>query len=256
MKSKLTFLLLILISISCGRNKHEKKLIGKWYDIEENSRLEFDKNSLTISNPFYYKGIWNANENQVKFCYNNMFNDSIKKKSFRYELNNDTLFLKSDLNPLSETIFLKAESFTDFLFKKNKVNVKLGNNENAEHQGPNTKYGIKIFIESRKKSVIIKTEYSNDIENLENDLERKLISLNPYFKNEYNQSFKEQMTYENWIRINIFYSLFVDTNISENIVKNTIRKLRKTKILKIYRVFKTEEKEYGIPFDNLKEIQL
>ena len=63
------------------------------------------------------------------------------------------------------------------------------------------------------------------------------------------------MTYEKWIRINIFYSLFVDENISEDIVKNIVEKLRKTRINKIYRVYKTEE-EYGIPFDNLKEIKL
>ncbi|AQS93982.1 hypothetical protein BXQ17_07870 [Polaribacter sp. BM10] len=255
MKSRLTFLLFLLILISCGRNKYEKKIIGKWYDIKENSKLEFDKDSLTISEPFYYKGIWKANENKVKFSYNNMFNDSIKKNSFTYKLHNDTLFFKSDLNPLSESFFIKAESFTQFLFKKNKVNINLGKNKNAEYQGPNTKYGIKIFIESWKKSTIIKTEYSNNLENLENDLEKKLNSLNPYFKDEYNDYMKERMTYEKWIRINIFYSLFVDENISEDIVKNIVEKLRKTRINKIYRVYKTEE-EYGIPFDNLKEIKL
>ena len=64
MKSIFIILLASIILFSCGRNKNEKKLIGKWYEIREISKLEFTKDSLNISKLSLDKKIYIATANQ------------------------------------------------------------------------------------------------------------------------------------------------------------------------------------------------
>jgi hypothetical protein len=255
MKSKLTILLTLLILTSCGRNKFEKNILGKWYDIRETGQLEFTQDSLNIWELTSTKAKWKASEKEITYEFKNIFNDSIKRNSLKYELDNDTLIIKKNIDSLFEFKFIKAESFTDFILKKNNVNIELEDNSNSEFQSTENKYGIKIFVENKKGIIKIKTEYSENLENLENDLERILVDLSPYFRNEYEDLHTERFTFEQWIRMNIYYSLFIDEGISESKINSILKELRKTKIRKIYRVYKTEENEF-VDFNNLKEIKL
>jgi hypothetical protein len=255
MKSIFIILLSSVILISCGRNKSEKKLIGKWYEIRESSKLEFTKDSLRISELSFTKAKWKANNKEITFEFKNVFNDSIKSNSLKYKLNNDTLFVKSEIDSIPEFKFVKAETFTDFIFNKNNVNINLEKNLKSDFQRTENKYGIKIFAENKEGIIKIKSEYSENLENLENDLEKILLDLSPYFMNRYKNQHSERFTFEEWIRMNIYYSLFIDKNIPESKINSILEKLRKTKIRKIYRVYKTEENDF-IDFNNLKETKL
>jgi len=256
MKKTLTFLLFSMILISCGKNKYEKKLIGNWFEFKEGRNLRIEKDSLMISDIGFEKTTWNANENLINYNYKTFFNDSIIKVSLKYKLlKNDSLIIEPQKDGLQKIVLIKTNGYTDFLFRKNRINITLENNSKAEYQGQRNKYGIKIFVGFKNDSIIIKTEYSDNLKNLENDLEKKLIDLNPYFTEEYNEYMKERLTFNEWIRVNIHYCLFIDKNTPENVVSSILENLRKTKIKKIYRVFETKEQE-GIPFDNLKKIKL
>lgn len=251
MKKLLPILSLVIILFSC---RNENEFIGKWYEINEESRFEFKNDSLIVSNPFFYKGAYRISKNTIYFKYDNMFNDSLANQTYIYKLNHDSLAIQYATNPNEKTTLIKAKSFTDFILKKNYSNIDLGSNEKAEYQSTNTKYGIKVFIEKIKDSISIKTEYSKNIENLNYDITCILNELEPNFKNEYN-TFKDRWTFDEWIKTNIYYSLFVDKNISENDIAKVVKKLRKSDIHKIYRTYETKE-EFGIPFDNLKEVKL
>jgi hypothetical protein len=255
MKSIFIILLASIVLFSCGRNKSEKKLIGKWYEIREISKLEFTKDSLIISELSFTKTKWKADQEEITFEFKDVFNDSIKSNSLKYKLNNDTLFVKSEIDSMPEFKFIKAENFTDFIFKKNNVNINLENNLNSDFQRTENKYGLKIFIEYKDGTIKMKSEYSENLENLENDLGKILIDLSPYFMNEYKDLHTERFTVEEWIRMNIYYSLFIDEGIPESKINSIVEKLRKTKIRKIYRVYKTLETEF-VDFNKLKEIKL
>ncbi|MCI2230481.1 hypothetical protein MC378_14975 [Polaribacter sp. MSW13] len=255
MKSKLTILLTLLILISCGRNKFEKKILGKWYDIRETGQLEFTQDSLNIWELTSTKAKWKANEKEIIYEFKDVFNDSIKNNSLKYKLHNDTLFIKTSKDSLFEFKFIKAENFTDFIFKKNNVIINLEDNSDLDFEGVENKYGLKIFVENKNGIIKIKSEYSENLENLENDLEKILFDLSPYFMNEYNDLHTERFTFKQWIRMNIYYSLFIDEGIPESRINSIVEKLRKTKIRKIYRVYKTVETEF-VDFNNLKKIKL
>lgn len=255
MKSLFTILLASIFLFSCGRNKDEKKLFGKWYEIREFGKLEFTKDSLNISELTFTKAKWKADEKEIKVEFKNVFNDSIKSHSLKYKLNNDTLFIQSEIDSIPVFKFIKAESFTDLIFKKNNVTINLDKNPNSNFQRIENKYGIKVFIENKNGIVKAKTEYSNNLENLENDLNEILLDLSPYFMNEYNSSHSERFSVEQWIRMNIYYSLFIDKEIPQSKIDTILEKLRKTKIVKIYRAYKTVETD-SVDFNNLKEIKL
>lgn len=256
MKTLILILISSVVLISCGSNKFKKKLTGNWYEINENLKLQLDKDSIKISDIGFKKTTWSANKNQIKYNYKTFFNDTVIKVSLKYKLlSNDSLLIDPYIDTLPEALLLKANNFIDFLFKKNKVNITLDDNPNAEYQKTDGRYGIKIFIGYQNDSIITKTEYSDNLENLQNDFDKILTDINPYFKNEYNEFMRDRITYKQWIKMNIYYSLFVDKNIPENVITSVVDKLRKSKIKKVYRVFKTKE-ENGIPFDNLKEVKL
>jgi len=255
---KITLIVTTILLIGCN-NKYEKKLIGTWFSLQENEKLQFDSDSLFV-NDISTIGTWNADKNSIDYNWGLYPQDSIKKKTIKYKLNSlDTLILSSENNKNEKYTFLKSDSFLNFLFKKNNININLEKNSKAKFQDKTeNKYSIKIFVGYNNDSIIVKSEYSKNLEDLEYDLRKILEDVNPYFTNEYNSfndSFKEKIDINRWIKINIHYLLFIDRHIPNNLIENITKKLRKSEIKNIYRAYKTEESKY-IDFYNIKKIEL
>ena len=62
------------------------------------------------------------------------------------------------------------------------------------------------------------------------DLEKILVDLSPYFRNEYEDLHTERFTFDQWIKMNIYYSIFIDEGISESKINPILEELKKTKI--------------------------
>ena len=260
MKKKLSILLTSLILISCGGNKYEKELIGKWFEIKEKSKLEFKKDSLIILDLTVGKSKWKANENEISIIIKNEFNDSIKSNSLKYKLENDTLIIRTNEKvEFDDFKLIKAKNFTDFIFKKNNVNISLGTNEKSQYLPTENKNGIKIFIENQNGKIKVKSEYSEDLNDLDTDIEKLLLDLSPYiiYQLEDLRTDKDtdKSTIEKWIKINAYYSLFIDKEISELKINSIVEKLRKTKIKRVYRIYETKDNDL-VDFNKLKGIKL
>lgn len=260
MKSTFTILLTALFLISCGGNKYEKELIGKWFEIKETSKLEFKKDSLILSGLTVVKSKWKANENKISFIIKNDFNDSIKSNSLKYKLDNDTLIIKTNEKVVfNEFKLVKAKNFTDFILKKNNVIISLEKNEKSQYLPTENKNGIKVFIENQNGKIKIKTEYSENLNNLESDIKKLLLDLSPYIIYQLNDlrtdTDTDESTIEKWIKINAYYSLFIDKEIPKLKINSIIEKLRKTKIKRIYRIYETKDSEF-VDFNKLKGIKL
>jgi hypothetical protein len=260
MKSTITILLTSLILFSCGRNKYEKELIAKWFEIKETSKLEFKKDSLIISDLTVGKFKWKANENKISIIIKNEFNDSIKSNSLKYKLDNDTLIIRTNEKvEFDEFKLVKAKNFTDFIFKKNNVNISLEKNKKSQYLPTENKNGVKIFIENQNGKIKIKSEYSENLNNLENDIEKLLLDLSPYIiyqlEDLRTDIDTDESTIEKWIKINAYYSLFIDKEIPELKINSIVEKLRKTKIKRIYRIYETKDNEF-VDFNKLKGITL
>jgi hypothetical protein len=93
--------LTFILTFSCGQNSAEKKLNGKWYEIEnEYATWEFYPDSLIVGTEDKYKVEWRATASKIEFDYPTYYWDSlgkivniIDKIVIDYELssNNDTL---------------------------------------------------------------------------------------------------------------------------------------------------------------------
>jgi hypothetical protein len=255
---KITIIITTILLIGCN-NKYEKKLIGTWFSLQENEKLQFDTDSLFV-NDISKIGTWNADKNSINYNWSLYPQDSIKKTTLKYKLNSfDSLVLNSKNNKNEKYTFLKSDNFLNFLFKKNNIHINLEKNSKAKFQDKTeNKYSIKIFAGYNNDSIIVKSEYSKNLENLEYDLRKILEDVNPYFTNEYNnfnESFKEKINFNRWIKIKIHYLLFIDKSIPNNLIENIVEKLRKSEIKNIYRAYMTEESKY-IDFYNIKEIKL
>ncbi|WP_028887555.1 hypothetical protein [Tenacibaculum ovolyticum] len=260
MKKTLTILLFSLILFSCKKNKHEKELIGKWFEIKETSKLEFKKGSLIFSDLTVRKFEWKANENKISILIKNDFNDSIKSNSLKFKLNHDTLIIKTNEKvEFDEFKLIKAENFTNFILTKNNVTLDLDKSEKSQYLPVENKNGIKVFAENINGKIKIKSEYSEDLDNLENDIEKLLLDLSPYIiyqlEDLRTNTDTDESTIEKWIKINAYYSLFIDKEISELQINSIVEKLRKTKIKRIYKIYETEDNEF-VDFNKLKGIKL
>jgi hypothetical protein len=250
---KITLIFTTILLIGC-KNKYEKKLIGTWYSFQENEKLKFESDSLFV-NDISKIGTWNANKNLIEYYWQNYQFDSVKKSTYSYKLkSNDTLIFTSKEKSNNHFKFLKSDNFIDFVFKKNNVFINLDESPNSEFVTNENKYGIKIFVSINQGKIKIKSEYSENIENLNYDLDMILKSIEPYFTNEYNsfpEHFKEKVSLENWRKRKIFYSVFADKKIPKDSINILVEKLKRSKIQNVYQVFETKENKYS-DFYNLK----
>lgn len=248
---KIFFLLILLIVISCGRNTYEKKIIGNWYDDNELMKFDFSKDSVTVFDYNIQKTTWTANNKKINIQYTKFINnsDSIIKLDLNYSLkNNDTLIIKKSGNSFT---FLKAKNYLDFLSKKYIVKFDLEENPKAYRQIKDDNYGIRIFLGYYKNKIIVKSEFSENLNNLDNDLNIKLSQINK----DYQDNYRDVYEYEKWNEIVLHYYLFVDKKIPKDTLNFYIAKLRKSKIKKLYRVYQTEEPDF-MSFQTLNQIKL
>ncbi len=254
-------LLLALISIlfyNCN-NRYEKSIIGTWYSLDEKTKLTYTTDSIFV-NDITRKGTWKADKNQITCNWIHHFQeDSIIKNEYLYQLihrNRIVLFYEKDSS--KQEVFLRSANFIDYLFKKNDININLEKNHNAKYSKTENKYGIKIFIGYKNDSLIIKSEYSKNLDNLDYDIESILKENSPFLKNEYDDfhdSFKKRVSFNKWVKMNLYYSIFVDKKIPQHIVDSTVKKLKNSSIQRIYRAYKAKESRY-IDFYKIKEVKL
>ncbi len=269
MKKIFIVLIISIIYSSCTTNKYEKRLIGTWYDISEYGKLEFKKDSLIISDFYVQPYKWKADNSEVIFSQIPVFKDSIEERKFNYKfVNNDFLILFKKNDTLKKDSLLKANSFTEFILKKNNIKIKLGTNSKSDYILKNFHNSLKVFIGFNNDSIISKTEYSNNIENLDEDINNHLIKINDNY-----ERFKEDMKlinerdkkdliqdeitemYEKWFKSNVYISLFVDKNVPQDIIDNCITKLKKSKIKKVYQIYERVEDYRDADFDIMKGIE-
>lgn len=262
MKNILFFLITISL-FSCCRNKYEKKLVGNWYSVDESEKITIGRDSLYIQQ-LYRKVKWFSTKDSIKFRVKQMFNkDSVYNVSLKYTLNKDTLFIVPNNSKVNNPIkFIKTENFLDFLFSKYSVNIDLPINYNIETIDAKPNYGIKIFLESRNDSIFSKTQYSDNLNNLERDLEAHISPFKKkikQFKKDVNHIYKnlnDEELEDLWVRFNVHFSIFADKEITKKELRFFYNKLKEVKrVNKIYRVYDIDESEY-VDFYRLKGVEL
>ncbi|MDB2385204.1 hypothetical protein N9V96_01900, partial [Polaribacter sp.] len=104
----------------------------------------------------------------------------------------------------------------------------------------------------------IKSEYSENLNNLKNDTEKLFLDLSPYIIYQLEDLRTEietdKSTIDKWIKMNAYYSLFIDKEIPELQINSIVEKLRKSKIKRIYRIYETRDNEF-VDFNKLKGIK-
>lgn len=268
MKIKSTIVIfLILIFFSCGKNKYEKEILGTWYALNEQIKLEFYKDSLFISDIQSQRSLWRADKSEINHDYKIFLSDSIVNISLDYKLNKtkDSLTIIPDKNSLEEIVLIRSKNFIDFLNKKNKIEFALEENEKADYLGLDSRFEIKIFLSYSNNSIIGKSEYSKNLENLENDYKYHISKFENELKEIYNSNFlniekKNKIEFENWLMKNIYYSVFIDKNIPKNELTKQVEFLKKSNIKKVYQIYFTKEinrnnMENYFHFNNLKGIK-
>jgi len=218
---KTIYIFLILIGLfSCNQNISEKKLNGTWYGIEKNSPvLVFRPDTLAlflVENP--QNVLWKANNRIIKFEYFPSNSKEIKKVEIEYQIKNDTL---ETLFNGEKGIYLKANNYVEFLNKKFNLKFILPKNRKLKTLRNGKENGLRIFVGKRKGKIISKTEFSDNLNNLSNDI------------NKFKLSFYNPMN----LRQRLHYRVFADKNISKSKMEKVYRTLRKSKIKKIVRIY-------------------
>jgi len=269
MKKILIILIISIIYSSCSTNKYEKKLIGTWYDISEYEKLEFNKDSLIISDFYVQPYKWKADNSEITFSQIPVFKDSVEERKMNFKLlNNDFLILFKQIDTLKKDSLLKANSYTEFILKKNNIKIKLGDNNKSDYVPKNFHNSIKVFIGYENNSIIRKTEYSNNLENLDNDIEFHLKKINGNYEKfkedikQINQRDGKNLTqidtlelYERWINSNVSFSLFADKDLPNDLIENVVKKLKRSQIKKVYQIYERIENYADADFDVMKGIE-
>ncbi|WP_422091714.1 hypothetical protein [Tenacibaculum ovolyticum] len=251
---KKILLLLIFIVSSCGRNKNEQKLYGKWFEIGENMEINITKDSIFIDNYFLTSGNWKANKEVIELEY--LHNDSIVKQKLDYTFNKDTLIIKTTnhTNSLQTFSLLKAENYLDFLFKKQNIELTLNSTDKIQTEPLNNKYFIKVFLGYRNGETIAKTEYSENLKNLNNDYIKKENEL----KHTYNKvlGLQEVLSFEEWKKKALCYEVYIDKKIPKSIIDSKINILKNSKIKQVYQAYKYDNKMEIRYNTSLKKVKL
>lgn len=266
---------------SCGQNSAEKELNGNWREIEsEYSTWNFHPDSLIIKFPTEIdeKLYWTANKSQIEFEHR-IFGfdslgkviDTINKVLISYHLSNnkDSLFgtLK---NNWSEHKFglLKTKSYVEYLKKKFGIKFTLPKDSSGINLGQmyhstiggkelHPIYGLKIFMRSSNNVVVAKTEFSENLNNLEYDIKRFKDSIIPWGEFIHNE---HKMYLDERFHLRVFADKIIPDSIITNKLKVTIAEKKSelnkhypdTLPISIYRILKTQ----GIDPRNIKGKQI
>ncbi len=262
MNYRILIVVISMMLISCGRNEHEKKLYGKWYELESDvvTLLDFNSDSLRITDSKTQSVSWTANQSKIKFDYNT-WEDGLQKTILEYNLSatKDTLFTKL-VEPQGEQKFnlIRADSYIDFLNKKSRLKFNLPKSDTSEFIEFGGQYGLKIFIGySQKNNIIKKTQFSDDLTKLKDDIKK--------FKNNLLTGIAEMDIATDY---RFHFRVFADKDISDSIITKSLSFIVKSDLfktydyprppndtlsIKIYRIYQTKEENN---LDILKGIRL
>jgi hypothetical protein len=211
--------LIILLAISCGQNSSEKELNGNWREIEnEYSTWHFYPDSIVfkLSGNTEKNTDWNANKSQIEFEVSTFernldgkFVDTINKVRIDYQLSvkKDSLFgiLKNNYG-VHKFSMLKTKNYSEYLNRKFGIDFTLPKNDSTELIKIDPVHGMKIFMNMTNNRIIGKTEFSNSLNNLENDIGNYIKKLETYFG-------PKDMRTDNY-----YLSVFADKNISDSTI--------------------------------------
>ena len=269
----ITFIFTLLIC-SCSQNKYKKELIGNWYSIDNpyTIKIQFKKDSIIVTDNRINKSIWKVNKDKIEFNYKPFMEDTIININLSYELNDkkNRLFTKTNSFITTDSIeftYLKAENYLDFLFKKNGVKINLKEKSKLEYIpiGGGT---INIFAFKNNDSIIAKTEFSSNLDSLDNDIKKLNLTHNETFNNTYNNyketiereypesKIKSKVEYYNlWVKEFYQFQIFVDNQVPEKEISKIVHKLEKNFDYDIYEIFHTVESNIYTPVYELEGIK-
>lgn len=249
-------LLIILLVFSCGQNSSEKELNGKWYEIKNNgiTRLNFNSDSLIITDLRTQTVEWSADKSKIEFDYNLMFTDSLGRKikktvlEYNFSSTKDTLFTHI-IEPDKKVEFnlIKANNYIDYLNKKSGIKFELPKDGKSEPINLESDYSLKIFMGFSNNKIIGKTELSDNLNNLESDIKTIKDSL---------ITGRPEQDVLNEIRFHL--RVFADKKIPDSMITKSLPVTNRSDIfkiydfprppndtlpLKIYRIYQSEERE-------------
>ena len=182
--------MIFIIISSCGQNSSEKKLNGKWFELEnEYATWEFYSDSLIFGTEFKYNFEWEASDADIKFDYIT-YSYGSEGKQIKYE---DKIVIDYNLNNDNDSLFgtlrnkygihkfsmLKTKSYTEYLNKKFQIIFSLPQNKKAEPIKDYGFYGLKVFIGTSNNKIIGRTELSENLNNIESDIKIFKDSISP-----------------------------------------------------------------------------
>ncbi|WP_418513421.1 hypothetical protein [Corallibacter sp.] len=262
--------LLILLVFSCGQNSSEKELNGNWREIEnEYSTWHFYPDSLVfkLTGEPDKKTDWRANKSQIEFEIETLeqdsagkFIDTTNKILIDYQLSRkkDSLFgtLKNNYG-VHKFSMLKTENYNEYLNRKFGVKFTLPKSDSTDLIEVDPIYGMKIFICFESNQLIGKTEFSNSLKNLENDIKSFREKLGTFFgpKDWRNQKFYLGVYADEKVTDSIITESLSVTTKSDFFINNDIpRPPNNTMSIRIYRVY-DDGKNNNLGFRKAKKIK-
>lgn len=272
----LNFFLITISVLSCGQNSSEKKLNGKWYEVENGyATWEFYPDSLIVGTEDKERFEWKASDSKIKFDYITYIWDSLGKQInyedkivINYKINkkNDSLFgkLKNKYGNHNFSL-IKAKNCIEYLNKKYGINFSLPQDKNAENIKIKANYGLNVFIGFLNNKVIGKTELSDNLNHLESDIITFKDSIKPNGRPEIDM-------YDKFYDHRFHLRVFADKKISDSIITQylsaTVRyQISKKNIysrkpsndtlpIRIYRIYLTQETDnlYDLKGKEIKTI--
>jgi hypothetical protein len=223
--------------MSCKQNSFEKNLNGKWYALENDAvtRFYFYPDSLVLMELNIQKLSWTANDTKIEFNYvedwpyNSSENDTIKRVlNYFLSKNGSELLLKLKDSASNQRFqMIKAESYFDFLSKKNGVPFNLPKDNNSDYITLDNRYGLKFFARTTNKKTLITSEYGNELDSITNDFTNFKQTLNPTIG-----SNDQKLTSE------IHFKVFADRSVSDEEIEKLFRKAGIHK--KVYRIYESD----------------
>lgn len=146
--------------------------------------MDFYPDSLIFTNTERDKVKWKASKSKIEFYLPTIITDSfIKDKiTVSYELSKekDTLF-GIFKNRLGNNTFnlLRARNYIEYLNKRYKIDFSLPESDSVNTLKTVPIYGLKVFIGYANNKIVGKTEYSNNLNNLETDIKTFKDNIKP-----------------------------------------------------------------------------
>ena len=198
--------------------------------------MEFYPDSLIFRELYSQNVEWTANDSIFEFDYTYKHPFTINKtetkiSNYRLSKEIDSLFCEIKIPVgINKFTFLRAESYVDFLSKKNGVKLNLPIDLQVEHIELDSEYGFKIYIKNDKGALIGLTELGNSMDSLNSDLMKFVKKFDQ--KDRFHLDILKRETH---------FRIFADSSISDKQIMDFLQKTNNTEIEKGYRIYATKE---------------